>query len=218
MLKSLLSLFLQSSCPLCERPADDRVCEYCQRQLQRCQLKNSCQFWQGDLPVFVWGVYGGQLRRAIAALKYDAHPQLGELMGYWLGKAWLDSPLYAKAKKMTVVPIPLHPNKLQERGFNQAELIGRSFCQFTGYSLQKQGLERMRETKAMFGLSALERKQNLSNAFGLGKGFQRRHPKSPVLLLDDIYTTGTTVREAAKILHQERIQVFGVVAIATPQK
>ncbi len=218
MLKSLLSLFLQSNCPLCERPADEHICKYCQRQLQRCQFKNSCQFWQGDLPVFVWGVYSGQLKRAIAALKYDGCSQLAELMGYCLGKAWLDSPLYGRAKKMTVVPIPLHPNKLKTRGFNQAELIARSFCQFTGYSLQPQGLERRRETQAMFGLSVTQREQNLKLAFSLGKGFHKRRPHSPVLLLDDIYTTGTTAREAAKRLLEAEIQVFGVAAIATSKQ
>ena len=215
MLKTLLALLLKSNCPLCERPADDNLCPYCQRQVQRCQLKECCQFWQGDLPLFAWGVYDGQLKRAIAALKYDGRAQLGEFLGYCLGKAWLDSPVRAQANKLTAVPIPLHPNKQQARGFNQAELIAKGFCQFTGYPLQIRGLERRRETQPMFGLNRSERQQNLSRAFSLGQGFQQRHPQSPVLLLDDIYTTGTTVREAAKTLRSQGIPVFGVAAIAT---
>lgn len=168
--------------------------------------------------MFIWGFYGGILKRAIAALKYENHPQLAQPLGHWLGKAWLDSPLSAQAKKMTVIPIPIHAQKLQQRGFNQAELLGNSFCQFTGLSLQPLGLERVRETQSQFGLGSLGREENLADAFRLGKSLSRRPPASPVLLLDDIYTTGATARSAAKTLQQQGIRVFGVVAIATPNK
>jgi ComF family protein len=217
MLKEFLSFFLQSNCPLCKRSTADLVCHDCQRQLRSCQFKNPGQFWQGELPLFVWGVYQGKLKQAIAALKYENHPHLGELMGYWLGETWLNSPLSVRVKQLTVIPIPLHQRRLQERGFNQAELIARSFCQVTKYRLQSAGLERVKETQAMFGLTSLEeREKNISHAFRLGKGLHQHHPTSPVLLIDDIYTTGTTVREAAKLLRDRQISVLGVGAIATP--
>ena len=215
MFKSLLNIFLKSNCPLCKRSAEEILCSYCQRQIQRFQFEDSCKFWQRDLSLFVWGFYSGQLKRAIATFKYDGYTQLAQPLGYWLGQAWLDSPLHTKAKKLTVVPIPLHSQKLKDRGFNQAELIARYFCQLTGYSLQTKGLERIKETEALFDLNPLERKQQLNNALALGKDFQRRLPKTPVLILDDIYTTGTTTKEATKVLSQKGIEVFGVVAIAT---
>ncbi len=56
------------------------------------------------------------------------------------------------------------------------------------------GLERIRATEAQFGLSALGREQNLAMAFKLGSGFRREVPAKPILLLDDIYTTGATAR------------------------
>lgn len=214
----LLALFLKSNCPLCDRPSEIELCEYCQRQLQRCQLKNSSSFWQGDLPVFVWGTYSGVLKRAIAALKYDNQPQLARLLGHYLGRAWLESPTAKLVKKLTVVPIPLHATKLQQRGYNQAELIGRSFCQFTGYTAQQLGLERIRATEAQFGLSLQARSQNLADAFRLGKTFAKSPPNSPVLLIDDIYTTGVTAQAAAQTLRQQGIQVYGIVAVATSLK
>ncbi len=214
MLKGLLSVFTRSNCPLCQRSADICLCRDCLRQLQSSQLKNCSEFWRGDLPLFAWGIYGGQLKRSLAVLKYENCPQLGELMGCWLGKAWLKSPIYAKTKKVTVVPIPLHPKKLKQRGYNQAELIARSFCRLTGYSLQPQGLERVRETKALYGLSVEQRKDNLKSAFVVGKDFQRTKPRSPILLIDDIYTTGTTVTEASKKLISLGIQVWGVAALS----
>jgi ComF family protein len=211
----LLALFLKPNCPLCDRPTPVELCEYCQRQLLRCQLKNPSDFWQEELPVFVWGNYTGVLKRAIAALKYENQPQLARPLGHWLGREWLKSPAATHAKKLLVVPIPLHPTKLQKRGFNQAELIAQSFCEITGYKKQQQGLERVRATEAQFSLSLPQREQNLADAFVVGKSLLQYPSASPVLLVDDIYTTGATVRSAAQSLRRRGIQVYGVIAIAT---
>lgn len=215
MLKSLLSLFLQANCPLCQRPASDDICQYCRRQIESCKRKKNSQFWQGELPLFVWGTYGGKLKQAIAALKYDRQPQLGELMGNWLGQAWLDSSLFPKTSKLTVIPIPLHAKKIRERGFNQAELIARGFCQITGYYLRSQAIERIRETEAMFGLNPSQKRENIRDAFRLSQGSKKQTFSTPVLLIDDIYTTGTTVREAAQVLQAQKVRVYGVAAIAS---
>lgn len=217
MFKGLASLFLQANCPFCDRPAAEDICSYCQRQLQDCRMADPCQFWQGELPLFVWGVYEGKLKRAIAAFKYENHPQLGELLGTWLAEAWLNSPLALSNYKLLVIPIPLHPKRQQERGFNQAEIIAKSFCKSTRYKLQSQGLQRIRETQAMFELSPSQREQNIKNAFRLGRNFSPPTTKVSVLLIDDIYTTGTTGREAARVLRSNRINVFGIAAMAAPQ-
>ncbi|MGB3205322.1 MAG: ComF family protein [Crinalium sp.] len=211
-LNDWLNLFLQSKCPLCQRATQSEFCQYCQRQLLSCQLNNSSYLWQGEVPVFAWGIYKGAIKRAIAALKYEQQPQLAKPLGYWLGEAWLKSPISQTTKKLIVVPIPLHDSKLKQRGYNQAELLAKSFCQFTGLSWQN-GLERIRATEAQFGLSASQRQQNLTDAFCLSKKFQVKSSNA-VLLIDDIYTTGATVKSAAKILQQQEIQVYGLVAIA----
>lgn len=212
----LLALFFKSNCPLCDRPTETPLCEFCKRQLQRCQIPNS-SLWQEPLPVFVWGNYSGTLKRAIAALKYENQPQLARPLGHWLGRAWQQSSAATRVKMLTVVPIPLHPTKRQERGFNQAELIAQSFCEVTGYKHQPLGLERIRATQAQFGLSVQARSQNLTAAFKVSKRLSGQS-STPVLLVDDIYTTGATVRSAAQALQQQQIPVYGVVAIATSKK
>jgi ComF family protein len=218
MLKSFLSLFLQSHCPLCQRSTEQDVCQFCQRQLASLTHHNPHQFWQGDLPLFAWGKYEGKLKQAIAALKYEGHPELADFLGTGLSQAWLAASLIAPKNKITVVPIPLHPKKQQSRGFNQAELIARRFCQVTRSSLASQGLERVKDTPALFALTPTERSQTLKNAFTLGKTFLSHPPQSPILLLDDIYTTGSTAIEAAKVLRIKGLKVIGIVAIATSKK
>jgi ComF family protein len=211
--KSLLNLFLKSQCPLCDRHAETELCLYCQRQIQRCQLANPSQFWQTPLPVLAWGEYGGQLKMAIAAMKYENHPQLAKPLGQWLGQAWRNSPQNQQAG-LTIVPIPMHPDKRQERGFDQAELLAQSFCRVTGFPLEKRGLQRVRQTQALFSLSPEQRQQEVADAFDVGAGF-RRQPSGKVLLLDDIYTTGATARAAVTALKRRGIRVSGVVAMAT---
>ncbi|WP_033374215.1 ComF family protein [Spirulina subsalsa] len=212
--ESFLSLFLSANCPLCDRRAEICLCSSCQRQLQRCQLPSSQGVWEQDIKGFAWGAYQGALKRAIAALKYNNHPQLAEPLGQWMGEAWLKTPPFPTPAQYVVVPIPLHPQRQQQRGFNQAELLARSFCRFTGLRLQSQGLKRDRETQAMYSLNPQERAENLKNAFCLGNPFQKRLPPSPVLLLDDIYTTGATIRSATQVLIQAGIPVAGVVTLA----
>jgi ComF family protein len=209
-LQRLLSVVFQSPCPLCQRSTPQLLCPNCQQQIQRCQRTIAIPL-QEALPVVGWGEYGGGLKRAIAALKYENHPELAQLLGQYLADSWLQAPL--SQKSVTVVPIPLHPDKRAQRGFNQAELIARSFCQATGLPLKPKGLARVQATEAQFSLSPQAREQNLAAAFALGQDFLRQRPGT-VLLIDDIYTTGATVRSAAKVLRQQQISVCGVAAVA----
>jgi ComF family protein len=210
----LLSLFLQSLCPSCQRSTPQEWCYDCEQQVQRCRSPHPSASWQGPLPVFAWGVYGGALKRAIATLKYENQPQLARPLGRWLAESWLGSPL-SRTPAM-VVPIPMHKAKCQERGFDQAEVLAEVFCDFTGLPLRRRGLERVRATQPQFGLSVESREQNLLAAFQLGQELRHHRPMTPVLLLDDIYTTGATVAAAAETLRAQQIEVYGVVAIAKP--
>ena len=217
LVKSLLNLFLKSNCPLCQRSAAGEFCGYCHKQLQRCQLADPGRFWDSQQRVFVWGEYGGSLKRAIAALKYEGNPQLAKPLGGWLAESWLSFPELA-IDNLTVVPIPMHKEKVKERGFNQAELLAESFCELTGLPLQRHGLERVKNTQALFALTPQQRQAEMKNALSLGKDFRRRLPRDRVLLVDDIYTSGTTVKSAIQILKDSGISVYGTVALATPNK
>lgn len=211
-----LGICLESPCPLCQRSTAQPFCPDCQRQITHCQLPTAEQFTpleSSSLIITAWGRYQGSLKRAIAALKYDNHPELARLLGHWLAQAWLThAPTHTP--KLTVVPIPLHIDKYQTRGFNQAELLAEHFCDFTGLPLSRHGLVRSRSTEAQFQLSASDRAQNLADAFSLGSAWIKQPPTGSVLLLDDIYTTGATARSAARTLRRHRIRVYGIAALA----
>lgn len=169
-----------------------------------------------NLPIFAWGLYGGALKQAIAALKYDNQPHLAQPLGLWMGDAWNRAhPLLTPA---IVVPIPMHVSKQRERGFNQAALLARSFCQATHLHLKIHGLKRLRATEAQFKLSNTERQQNLKDAFCLGRVWSNQQPSQPILLLDDIYTTGATAHAAASLFRAYGFQVKGIVVLAKAER
>lgn len=212
LLNQALNLFLKPNCPMCDRTAQAVFCKYCQRQIQDCQLLQPDRFWQGDLPLFAWGRYEGSVKQSIGKLKYDGHRSIGNIYGEWLAESWQKSTLSNIPTKLIVVPIPLHSEKLVSRGFNQAELIARSFCQVTGAKLDL-SLQRTRSTVAQFGLSKSARQANVADAFTLVNSSLQ--PGDTVLLIDDIYTTGATVRSAANVIRSSQLNVFGVAVIAT---
>jgi ComF family protein len=217
MLKGFLDLFLQSNCPLCQRATCGVFCENCTRQLQKCHHPQPQALWKPPIPVFSWGVYGGVIKRAIAVMKYDHQPQIARPLGQWLGETWLSHSLHQN-QQILVVPIPMHASKQKQRGYNQAALIAQSFCQTTGLKLKLNGLMRVRETQAQFGLSVSDREKNLAEAFAIGADFPKIHQNASILLVDDIYTTGATAKSAVQTLRKSGITVLGLAAVATPIK
>ncbi|MGF1602219.1 MAG: ComF family protein [Thermosynechococcaceae cyanobacterium] len=214
IVEGVLNLGFRSECPLCQRRTTSVFCPDCSRQLQACQTQTSSP------EVFAWGSYGGALKRAIALLKYNGRAEIARPLGQWLAQAWLQQ---ASGRQFVLVPIPLHEDRHRQRGYNQAELIAHSFGQIVGVKVSAQALIRHQATQAQFGLSIAERHHNLEQAFVLGPDFQRQRPQWPVLLLDDIYTTGATIQAATQILQTAGIKVHGAVAVAqahrfSPQK
>ncbi|PIK88461.1 competence protein ComF [Synechococcus sp. 65AY6A5] len=209
-------------CPLCQRPAKAVFCPDCQRRLQAERL-DSWPVTTSPWPLYAWGIHRGALRRAIYCLKYEGQRRIGAVLGEWLGSRWLESRQKRSGSQgshdllsrhdYTVVPIPLHAERLRQRGYNQAALISQAFCERTGLRHLPDALVRVRATAAQHELNPLQRQQNLAGAFAL-----KRAPATPVLLVDDIYTTGSTVQAAQQVLVAAGIPVAGVIVVAQAQQ
>jgi ComF family protein len=118
-----------------------------------------------------------------------------------------------------VVPVPLHSSKLRQRGFNQAELIVNHALKGmrTGrMRLNSKLLERVRITQSQIGLSRHQRRENLRGAFSIAnaQGLTGRE----VLLVDDVFTTGTTVSECARVLRRAGASNVYVATVARTVK
>jgi ComF family protein len=136
-------------------------------------------------------VYGGALATAITRFKYQPVPELAKPLG-----ALLAAEALARGLKATdVVPVPLHPSRLFQRGFNQAALLARPVARALGAAFHPRALERIRSTDKQAELDRPARLHNVAGAFRVRTPLHR-----PILLVDDVRTTGATQDECARVL------------------
>lgn len=111
-----------------------------------------------------------------------------------------------------IVPVPLHNTRKRERGYNQAELLGRVISAELNIPIIKDALIRTRSTPSQTRLPPEERKKNVRGAFSINKIKAKLLKDKTILLVDDVYTTGATLKECTKTLKQaETGEIMGIV-------
>ncbi|MBI5022595.1 MAG: ComF family protein [Candidatus Magasanikbacteria bacterium] len=160
--------------------------------------------------VFALADYKNEIiARLIHLLKYEYVEEIGEIFEKMIeefvrqnGAAILDG------RQIAIIPIPLHKKRYLERGFNQAELLAKSCGRCLNVPVLSKALIRSRQTKTQVGLSGAERRNNLQGAFALR---QSLIDIERVILVDDVFTTGSTMEEVARVLRSAGIhEVLGV--------
>ncbi|MGA8152523.1 MAG: ComF family protein [Terriglobales bacterium] len=211
------------------RPIAAGLCSICGERLDGpYQLSSEngdplCSLCRRLEPPFVkaaaYGSYEGGLRELIHLLKYDQVRPAATVLGRMLAEAVSDlQPLFAD-RPVLVVPVPLHTRKFRQRGFNQAEVIAHSALKLlsgTGLLLSSAVLERTRETQSQIGLSRHQRRENMRGAFAAAK--RSEIAGREILLVDDVFTTGTTVSECARVLRRTGASKVYVATVARTLK
>jgi ComF family protein len=154
--------------------------------------------------------YEGTVRELIHRFKYSYRVQLRRPLGL-LAAPHLDE-FVARFGADLILPVPLHVRRLRQRGFNQALLLAELFARRWGVPVSRNNLQRIRWTEPQVNLSAAERADNVKNAFSL-KDPEKLRGKS-VLLVDDVYTTGSTVKECSRVLLREAGARTAVLTVA----
>ena len=151
----------------------------------------------------------------IHRLKYGREIHLAKELGRLAYESFTDPRLTpALEGEWPLIPVPLHPKRQQHRHFNQAEEISRIISNFSGLPMLR-GLRRARATETQTSLTRAQRLENLRGAFVLTQRGRRWIDQSPsgAVLIDDVFTTGSTVDECAKTLRRSGFQKVFVVTV-----
>jgi len=166
-----------------------------------------------------YGSYDDGLRELIHMLKYNGVRPAASVLGRMLAEAIAPLETGFEQARVVVVPVPLFKTKRRQRGFNQAELIARAALRFQAgerLELATGVLERIRDTHSQIGLTSHQRRENLRGAFSVARTAQVAGRE--VLLVDDVYTTGTTVSECARVLRRAGAAKVWVATVARTLK
>lgn len=184
-------------CQKCGKPVEDEA-EYCE-DCGRYRHVFDC-----GIAVFT---YSGQIRQSVYRMK--AANRRDYLAFYAKEMEGLLEPYLKRWMPEVIIPVPMHPKKKRARGYNQAELLARGISALCGIPVDADTLYSTKKTGAQKQLDLRGRMKNLRGAFALKKDV---YGAKRVLIVDDIYTTGSTVDEAARVLKAAGVRhVFFIV-------
>ncbi|MDN5347771.1 MAG: hypothetical protein PWP65_1335 [Clostridia bacterium] len=176
-----------------------RICPQCREESPPFRLARAA------------GPYLGVLKEAIQDFKYNGRRSLAGPLGKLMAEVLVHEKSFGRPE--VLIPVPLAPARLQERAFNQAELLAGSLGAVLGLKVQGDVLSRVWETPPQVGLTRRERLANLRGAFRVLKPVVIRG--RGVLLVDDVLTTGATASECARVLLAAGAREVSVITVAT---
>lgn len=233
LLSAISSLLFPPLCAGCEQVLPDEfpfVCDHCLQQLMLTEeawhrgnslemLFRSFAPYKADLSIadkFVRGasytyyIKTTPIRSIIRTIKFIGHAELGLWMGHRAAEYIYPSGFFEGIDML--VPIPLHNNRLRERGFNQSEWIARGISEVTGIPVDaSNNLYRHTDTSQQ-SMKTMEERSQLDNIFSVRNkaDFQGKH----ILLVDDVITSGSTMGRALQVLHPIRNCTYSIFSLA----
>ena len=227
MLNKLLNLLFPETCPVCQNPCLNHetapICTDCWQSVrqykgplcQKCgaplvsEVSRICGECLKQDPAFEYarsfGLYDHTLRKGINLLKYHGKKRLSRPLSALLIKAGVPD-------ADTVVPVPLHQNRLRHREFNQSALISKYIAEEMKSCLILDCLVKVRDTLPQVGLRYKARVKNIKGAFKVRNRDVIKDRK--IILVDDVVTTGATIRECSRTLKKAGAGEIYVISLA----
>ena len=203
----------KSVCPACEKAFEkideEACCPLCGRWIGKRVICGACT---GNRTYFTEGHFGfsfqGPLREAIHSFKFAGRKDVGRHLVQLLSPY-----VQSMSDRFDVIaPLPVTEKRLKERGFNQSYIIAEELGGLTGKPINYTSLRKIRETADQYSLSREERRRNIRGAFAVENG--REITKNRILLVDDLFTTGNTAREASRVLLKAKAQKIVLFTLA----
>jgi ComF family protein len=200
---SKIKFFSHPRCPCCglgfgDTPGEDHLCSQCLTEERHFTKARAI------------GPYEGLMAEAIHRFKYRGASRLAKPLGTFLAE--YKDPEFPFSDFDLILSVPLHPRRLRQRGFNQSLLLARCVSRAHSIPLDFTSLQRTRHTEPQTQLSGSERQKNIRGAFEVRRleAIAEKH----ILLIDDVFTTGSTVQECAKVLLKAGAEQVDVLTLA----
>ncbi len=211
--EAIIDKYICTSCERLLKKLEPPLCKICSKPINYTSSTDICPECSGEERRFIMSkapfAYDGLIKKAIYSYKYYNKPYYYKLFGNLL-LTFMIKEGYTNFD--CIVPVPLHSSKMRKRGYNQSELIARHISKHLSIPYAD-ALKRIKKTLKQSEQNKSQRKKNLKNAFAIKKP-AAEIINSSVLLVDDIYTTGSTVDECAKVLVNNGAAKVYVITIA----
>lgn len=184
--------YLHSDCHLCATPLNETTGAICGKCLQYPPTYDRViAIFAYDLPI----------NKMISDIKFHQKLNIAHVLSQIMAKKILMQ-YENKPLPQCLIPIPLHNKRLAERGYNQSLEIARNISKSLRIPINKTACQRVLNTKPQMNLSHEDRKRNLRNAFAI----RQKLPYQHIALIDDVFTTGSTVNELTKVIKQSGVE------------
>lgn len=230
----ILDLIYPASCHLCECSLTDgrHLCDSCRHDLNFVEppfcshcgecydgeisgefICPNCHQLEFDFNFALAALHSdGGGRELVHDFKYMRQIHLADELARLMQTALADPRFRPYIDNGLLVPVPLHWMRQRKRRFNQAEEICKKLSHHIGIPVLK-ALKRTRNTHTQTRFSRAKRLENLNAAFAISKRFKNRIQDKPVILVDDVFTTGSTANECAKVLVQNGVQKVAILTV-----
>lgn len=222
-LEAFISLFYPNTCISCGHTVTSVQPSLCIRCIGRLPTTEFHRVhpnvlhrkFYGRLPIAYALAYmkytrGSALKNILREIKYGNKPELATLFGQWYG-ALLKEEGYAQAFDV-MIPIPLHKNRLSERGYNQSEVFARPIAEALGAEVETVRISRRVETSTQTRKGRWMRWKNVENIYGIEDGSYFNDKN--LVIVDDVITTGATIESLGQLLLPYQPRSISVLALA----
>lgn len=218
-----ISLFYPRYCLACDQglaKGEETVCSACMLELPRTHYHTDSENalvnrLQGRVPLqfavaFFLFRKRGKVQRLLHQLKYNNHPEVGDILGQVYGEELRQH--YFDQRIDLIIPVPLHVSRKRKRGYNQSAEFGKGLSKSLNKPCHEDVLVRITKTETQTKKTKLRRWQNVKEVFHVAKPEQLQQQN--VLLVDDVITTGATIEACAQMLLTAGCKTVSVASIA----
>lgn len=217
LLRIVLNFIYPSVCGVCKKVCDTPICNNCMNRLHKDNIDGRKVYIQTkdrfiDEHIYLFR-YTGIIRKLMIQYKFKEESYLYKSFSYMILK---DEKIMKYIKKYDyIVPIPIHKKRKKQRGYNQSELILKDINKNEKtIKFEKDILIKIKNVKPQSSLNKTERKINILDAYKIDERKIEKIKDADILLFDDIFTTGSTANECAKILKKYEARKVAILTIA----